>query len=76
MNLTDLVKSKDGSLSLTKLAASTAHFTMACGFVCLTVSQGFLPELWMIYGAFALGHAITDKSANMLKAYHERPVNN
>lgn len=71
MKLTDLITSKDGSLSLTKLAASTAHFSMACGFICLSVKNGFLPELWMIYGGFALGHAAWDKSAAMLKNYKE-----
>ncbi len=75
MRPTDLIQSKDGSLSLTKLAASTAHFLMASGFVCLTVRNGFIPELWMIYGGFAIGHAAYDKSAAMVKEYRERTVN-
>ncbi len=75
LSLCDLVRSKDGSLSLTKVAAATAHFLMAGGFVCLTVKKGFIPELWMIYSASALGHAAYDKSVAMIKDYRERNPN-
>lgn len=69
MSPLDLVLSKDGSLSLTKLAASTAHALMALGFTHLTWQHGFLPELWMLYGSFALGHAVVDKASVQFAAF-------
>lgn len=72
MRLRDLIISKDGSLSLTKVAAATAHFSMAVGFVWVTFHHGFIGEMWIIYGGFAISHAAFDKSAAMLKAYKER----
>lgn len=75
MHIADLVKSRDGSLSLTKLAAATAHFLMAVAFIRLQVlaeSADFNESLWLIYGMFAIGHASYDKTANMVKEYRER----
>lgn len=72
MDLRDLVRSKDGSLSLTKLAAATAHLNMAVAFAWVTLHTGFISEMWMIYGGLAVAHAGYDKTAAMVKAYKER----
>lgn len=71
MHISDLVQSKDGSLSLTKLAAATAHPLLAAGFVLLTWRQGFISELWLIYGGYALGHAVIDKTAAQVKSFKD-----
>ena len=61
MKLSDLICSRDGSLSLTKLAAATAHPLLAFWFCWLTYRHGFIAELWLTYGGFAVGHATADK---------------
>lgn len=71
--LLELVESKDHSLSLTKLAACTAHLSMAVNF--WLVSFGlvqFVAELWLIYAGLTIGHASTDKIVAM---YHARKAN-
>ena len=68
----DLLCSKDGSFSVTKLAVVVAHANFAVAFTWLTYRHGFNEALWVIYGSFAVGHAAYDKSAAMLKAYKER----
>ena len=71
MKLSDLIQSKDGSLSLTKLAASTAHALMAFGFAVITWKNGFVSELWLIYGGYSLGHAVLDKTAAQVKSFKD-----
>jgi hypothetical protein len=72
VSLLDLIRSRDGSMSLTKLAASTAHLLMALGFAVITWRDGFIAELWLIYGGFAISHAVVDKTAAQVKAFKER----
>lgn len=74
MKLRDLIASKDGSLSLTKLSAATAHFLMACCFLRLQVLgvNPFDKELWLLYGAFAIGHAAYDKTTRIVQSVRER----
>lgn len=69
--LLGLVCSRDGSISLTKLAAATAHLFMAATFFRLQLMPGreFNDVLWMVYGGFAIAHAAYDKTAAMLKDY-------
>lgn len=71
MHIADLVRSRDGSLSLTKLAAATAHPLLAAGFALLTWRHGFISELWLIYGGYALGHAVVDKTAAQVKDFKD-----
>lgn len=68
MKLSDIITSKDGSLSLTKLAASTAHINLAVAFAWITYSKGFIAEMWLIYAGAAIGHAAYDKTKAMLNA--------
>ena len=73
MRLSDLVASKDGSLSLTKLAAATGHFLMAAAFLRLQVLGGAFNEvLWLVYGGFAVAHATYDKTLAVVKDYKLR----
>lgn len=59
----DLVCSKvDKSLSLTRLAAATAHASAALFFIIYNFTEPFNWDLWVIYLGFATGHAIWDKS--------------
>lgn len=55
--------SRDGKLSMSRLAACTAHFLAAIFFVYWNITEDeFNWDLWVIYLAFATGHAIWDKS--------------
>jgi hypothetical protein len=74
MKITDIIASKDGSLSLTKLAASTAHLNMAVAFSWITYTKGFVMELWMFYGAFAVGHATVDKATAAVSSFKNRQL--
>lgn len=74
MKIADLITSKDGSLSLTKLAASTAHLNLAVAFGWVTYSSGFVPEMWMIYGAFSVGHATADKTMAMVSNFKNKQL--
>lgn len=74
MKLSDIITSKDGSLSLTKLAASTAHALMASGFAWITVTKGFVMELWLIYGSFAVGHATADKAMATVNSFKTKKL--
>lgn len=80
MKLSDLITSKDGSLSLTKLAAATFHFLLAVGVIVHTLVNGFKMDMavWMFYGGIAVGHAAYDKTKAMnnarLTAEQEKPA--
>lgn len=53
----------DGHISMSRLAACTAHFLAAIFFVYWNITEDeFNWDLWVIYLAFATGHAIWDKS--------------
>jgi hypothetical protein len=69
MNPIDLVRSRDGSMSLTKLAAATFHAQLAA-FVCWITykSQSFDQAMWLLYASFAVGHATYDKTMATLKS--------
>ncbi len=71
-----LVTARDGSISLTKLAAATAHFLMACAFLRQQVlsDAGFNELQWMVYGGFAIAHAAYDKTAAMVKDVREKHI--
>ena len=74
MKLTDLVQSKDGSLSLTKLAASTFHFSMAVWVSWSTYTKGFDVAIWTLYASFAVGHAAYDKTAAMVNSFKDKQL--
>lgn len=57
----DLLKSRDGSYALTKVAAATAHFNAAWLFVYLTIRYGYSEALWFTYLGATVFHASYDK---------------
>ena len=68
-----LVASKDGSLSLTKLAAACFHFAIFVAVCWVTYRKGeFITEMWLTYGGFAVAHASYDKTMANVRAFKER----
>ena len=67
MSPLDLIRSKDGSMSLTKLSASTFHFLLAVFVALDTHKNGFDVAIWALYGGFAVGHAGYDKTMAVVK---------
>lgn len=67
MKLSDLITSKSGGISYTKLAACTGHLLMAISFAWLTYNKGFIAELWIIYGGYTIGHAGYEKTINVFR---------
>ena len=76
INPLDLVRSRgDGSISLTKLAATTFHLQLALTVGWLTYRNGeFNVEMWLLYAAFAVGHASYDKTMAVVKDFKDRKL--
>lgn len=76
MSPADLITSKDGSLSLTKLAASTFHLLLAIGVIAHTAAHEFTFDVtvWSVYGAFAVGHAGYDKTMAVVRDFQEKKL--
>jgi hypothetical protein len=74
MKIFDLVTSKDGSLSLTKLAASTFHFALAVWVSVTTYKVGFDLAIWAMYGGFAVGHAGYDKTMAVVANFQNKKL--
>jgi len=74
VKLSDLIISQDGSLSLTKLAATAAHLNAAGWFAWLTWQHGFNEMLWMIYLGATIFHAAYDKTGQMVKDFKEKKL--
>lgn len=74
MNIASLVLSKDGSVSLTKLAACTFHASLAFWVGWTTYGKGFDSSIWMLYGSFAVGHAAYDKTTAMVSAFKNKQI--
>lgn len=71
----DLVRSRDGSLSLTKLAATTFHLLMALTVGLVTwVKQDFVEGMWLLYAAVAVGHAVVDKAGAQIATFKEKQL--
>lgn len=75
MSPRDIVVSKDGSLSLTKLAAACFHFAIFVTACWLTyIKQEFLFDMWGLYAAVAVGHASYDKTLANVRAFKDRKL--
>ena len=61
-------------MSLTKLAATTAHALLAGAFAVITWRHGFVSEMWLIYTTATLGHAMYDKTAAQVSAFKARQL--
>lgn len=67
LNPFDLIRSKDGSISLTKLAATTAHAIVAVMFVRQQWNGAFNESQWLIYLSVTVLHAMGDKGMAIVK---------
>lgn len=75
MSPLDLIRSRDGSMSLTKLSASTFHALLATTVAWVTYkSQRFDDTMWLIYATFAVGHASYDKTMAVVKDFKDRKL--
>ena len=75
LNPMDLIRSRDGSLSLTKLAASTFHILIALTVGWITwIKQDFVESMWMLYAAVAVGHAVVDKTGAQIADFKDRKL--
>lgn len=71
-NLTDIITGSDGRLVLTKLAAATFHLNIACAVLYVTYKTGsFDIGMWSLYGTFAVGHAVADKTSAQIKSFKD-----
>lgn len=73
----DITHSQDGSVSLTKLAAATAHANAAALFVWLNITQEPKEWLWLTYLGATVSHAVADKSVKIYQSIKqgEAPAN-
>lgn len=77
MSPLDLIRSRDGSMSLTKLAASTFHLLLAITVAGVTFkTQTFDQTMWLLYAGFAVGHATYDKTMATVKAFKDSAAAN
>lgn len=60
-----------GRVSMTKLAAATAHLNAAGWFAWLTFSHGFIAEMWVIYLGATIVHNGWDKA---IATYRDKPA--
>lgn len=68
----DIVVAKDGSLSLTKLAAASFHLLLFLTVAFITwKTQVFNVEMWTLYSAVAVGHAVLDKTSAQVKDFKD-----
>ncbi len=75
MNPLNIIRSKDGSLSLTKLAAATFHLMIATTVAYITWKSGeFKLEMWSLYAAVAVGHAAYDKTMAQVKDSRDKAM--
>lgn len=68
------ITTHQGRYSLTKLAGATFHVTLAVWVSWWTYTKGFVLEVWMLYGGFAVGHAAYDKTMAMRKDMQEKKL--
>lgn len=75
MSPLDLIRSRDGSMSQTKLAATCFHFALFVTVCYITyLERRFNMEMWILYGGFAVGHASTDKLVASVKGFKEKKL--
>lgn len=75
MSPLDLIRSRDGSMSLTKLSASTFHLSLATTVAWLTFkTQAFNETMWLLYAGIAVGHATYDKTMATVKDFKDKKL--
>ena len=73
--LMDLVVGADGKLVMTKLQAATFHLLLAVtvGFV-TWFKREFVLDMWALYAAVAVGHAVIDKTGAQVKDFKDKQL--
>lgn len=75
MSPLDLIRSRDGSMSLTKLAASSFHLLLFVTVGWITyLKREFLTDMWVFYGVAAVGHAFSDKTLAAVAAFKNKKL--
>lgn len=75
MSPLDIVKSRDGSLSQTKLAAACFHFLIFLTVAYITwAKQEFQVDMWMLYATVAVGHSAYDKTLANIKDFKDKKL--
>lgn len=68
MSPLDLVRStRDGTLSMPKLAATLFHAAMFVTVCWVTwLKRDFVESMWLLYAGAAVGHQVVDKGSAMI----------
>jgi hypothetical protein len=75
VSLLDLIRSRDGSLSQTKLAASCFHLAMFVTVCWITyVKRDFVLDMWVLYAGVAVGHAVVDKAGAQIQDFKTKKL--
>lgn len=71
----DLVTGRDGKLVPSKLQASTFHALLSMTVAWITwKTEKFNLEMWGLYAAVAVGHAVIDKGTAQIKEFKEKKL--
>lgn len=71
----DILRSRDGSMSLTKLAAASFHLAIFVTVLWVTwIKQDFQFDMWALYASVAIGHASYDKTMATVKDFKDRKL--
>lgn len=71
----DMLVGDDGKMVLTKVQAATFHALLAITVACVSWrKQDFIVEMWSLYAACAIGHAVIDKSAKQYQDFKNRKL--
>lgn len=73
--LTDLVLGRDGKLVMTKVQATTFHLAIFLTVVFITIiKRDFIFEMWSLYAAVAVGHAVLDKTGAQVTEFKTKKL--
>lgn len=75
MSPLDLIRSRDGSMSQTKLAAASFHLLLFITVAWVTyIKREFQFDMWALYAAVAVGHASYDKTLANIKDFKDKKL--
>lgn len=75
MEIADLIRARDGSMSQTKLAAACAHFSMFVTVNMITIkTMEFNEAMWTLYIGVAIVHSFGDKAMASFKEFKEKKL--
>lgn len=68
MRLADIITNPEtGRISMTDLAAATAHLNAAGWFAWLSYQHGFIAEMWIIYLSATIFHSSYNKTVAVVR---------